>query len=190
MTIDRSLVDAALARVEDPEIHRPITELGMVKAVHIDGDRVRVEIFLTVSGCPMRDTITQRVTIAVGSVPGVRHVDVDLDVMNDEQRAQLRSTLRGGKEDKEIPFAQPGSRTHVYAIASGKGGVGKSSVTVNLAVAMAAQGYTVGIVDADIYGHSVPGLLGLTATPTVVEGMIMPPEAFGVRAISILPFKQ
>ena len=189
MTIDRSLVDAALARVEDPEIHRPITELGMVKAVHIDGDRVRVEIFLTVSGCPMRDTITQRVTIAVGSVPGVRHVDVDLDVMNDEQRAQLRSTLRGGKEDKEIPFAQPGSRTHVYAIASGKGGVGKSSVTVNLAVAMAAQGYTVGIVDADIYGHSVPGLLGLTATPTVVEGMIMPPEAFGVRAISILPFK-
>ena len=188
-SIDRSLVDAALARVEDPEIHRPITDLGMVKSVDIEGDRVKVAIYLTVSGCPMRDTITQRVTIAVGSVPGVRHVDVELDVMNDEQRANLRSTLRGGREEKEIPFAQPGSRTHVYAITSGKGGVGKSSVTVNLAVAMAAQGVSVGIVDADIYGHSVPGLLGITGAPTVVEGMIMPPEAYGVRAISMLPFK-
>ena len=188
-SIDRSLVDAALARVEDPEIHRPITDLGMVKSVDIEGDRVKVAIYLTVSGCPMRDTITQRVTLSVGSVPGVRHVDVELDVMNDEQRANLRKTLRGDQEERTIPFADPGSRTHVYAITSGKGGVGKSSVTANLGVAMAAQGFSVGIVDADIYGHSIPGLLGMTTPPTVVEGMIMPPEAFGVRAISILPFK-
>ena len=186
--IDIDSVNAALARVEDPEIHRPITELGMVKSVDIDGDRVRVAIYLTVAGCPMRDTITQRVTIAVGAVPGVRHVDVELDVMNEEQRRDLRQRLRG-HEEREIPFAKPESRTHVYAIASGKGGVGKSSVTVNLAAAMAAQGLTVGIVDADIYGHSVPGLLGIGGAPTVVEGMIMPQEAHGVRAISMLPFK-
>ena len=144
-SIDRSLVDAALARVEDPEIHRPITDLGMVKSVDIDGDRVKVAIYLTVSGCPMRDTITQRVTLSVGSVPGVRHVDVELDVMNDEQRAQLRRTLRGGQEEKAIPFADPASRTHVYAITSGKGGVGKSSVTANLAAALADRGFAVGV---------------------------------------------
>ena len=137
----------------------------------------------------MRDTITQRVTLSVGSVPGVRHVDVELDVMNDDQRANLRRTLRGDQEERSIPFADPTSRTHVYAITSGKGGVGKSSVTVNLGVAMAAQGFRVGIVDADIYGHSVPGLLGLTTAPHMVEGMIMPPEAYGVSAISMLPFK-
>ena len=175
MTVDPAAVQAALARVEDPEIHRPITELGMVKSVDIDGDRVRVGIYLTVSGCPMRDTITQRVTLAVGSVPGVRHVDVDLDVMDDQQRQALKKSLRGGREDREIPFAQPGSRTHVYAITSGKGGVGKSSVTVNLALALAAQGLKVGIVDADIYGHSVPAMLGIAdARPTQVDDLIMP----------------
>ncbi len=186
--IDPDEIQAALAKVEDPEIHRPITDLGMVKSVDIDGDRVRIGIYLTVSGCPMKDTITQRVTLAVGSVRGVKHVDVDLDVMSDAQRKAMREKLQGGAE-REIPFTKPGNRTHVYAITSGKGGVGKSSVTVNLAVAMAAQGMTVGIVDADIYGHSVPGLLGITTPPTVVEGMIMPSEAFGVRAISMLPFK-
>jgi ATP-binding protein involved in chromosome partitioning len=174
--------------VEDPEIHRPITDLGMVKSVDIDGDRVKIGIYLTVSGCPMKDTITQRVTLAVGSVRGVKHVDVDLDVMSDAQRKAMREKLQGGPE-KEIPFTKPGNQTHIYAITSGKGGVGKSSVTVNLAVAMAAQGLKVGIVDADIYGHSIPGLLGITAPPTVVEGMIMPSEAYGVRAISMLPFK-
>ena len=186
--IDPEEIQAALAKVEDPEIHRPITDLGMVKSVDIDGDRVRIGIYLTVSGCPMKDTITQRVTLAVGSVRGVKHVDVDLDVMSDAQRKAMREKLQGGPE-KEIPFTKPGNRTHVYAITSGKGGVGKSSVTVNLAVAMAAQGMTVGIVDADIYGHSIPGLLGITTPPTVVEGMIMPSEAYGVRAISMLPFK-
>jgi ATP-binding protein involved in chromosome partitioning len=188
-SIDLDEVHAALAKVEDPEIHRPITDLGMVKSVDIDGDRVKVAIYLTVSGCPMKDTITQRVTLAVGSVRGVRHVDVELDVMNDEQRKAMKTSLRGGQEEKQIPFAQPGNRTHVYAIASGKGGVGKSSVTTNLGAAMAARGLSVGIVDADIYGHSIPGLLGITASPTVVEGMIMPPVGHGVRAISMLPFK-
>lgn len=188
-TINPDEVNAALAKVEDPEIHRPITELGMVKSVDIDGGVVRVAIYLTVSGCPMKDTITQRVTIAVGSVRGVQEVEVELDVMNDEQRKALKSTLKGGREEKEITFAQPGNRTHVYAITSGKGGVGKSSITVNLGVAMAAKGLSVGIVDADIYGHSVPGLLGIVNAPTVVEGMIMPSEAHGVRAISMLPFK-
>jgi ATP-binding protein involved in chromosome partitioning len=188
-SIDLDEVNAALAKVEDPEIHRPITDLGMVKSVDIDGDRVKVAIYLTVSGCPMKDTITQRVTLAVGSVRGVRHVDVELDVMNDEQRKAMKTSLRGGQEEKQIPFAQPGNRTHVYAIASGKGGVGKSSVTTNLAVAMAARGLSVGVVDADIYGHSIPGLLGITTAPTVVEGMILPSEGHGVRAISMLPFK-
>lgn len=187
--IDHSAVEAALATVNDPEIHRPITDLGMVKSVDIVGSHVRVGVYLTVAACPMRDAITERVSVAVGAVPGVETVEVELDVMNEEQRQALRRTLRGDQADKEIPFAQPGSRTHVYAIASGKGGVGKSSLTTNLAVAMAAQGQSVGIVDADIYGHSIPGLLGTMASPTMVEGMIMPPEAHGVRVISIAPLK-
>jgi ATP-binding protein involved in chromosome partitioning len=182
-------VNAALATVNDPEINRPVTDLGMVKSVDIGDDgSVRVGIFLTVSGCPMRDAITERVTTAVSAVAGVTSVSVELDVMSDEQRAALRSTLRG-REDRVIPFAQPGSLTRVYAIASGKGGVGKSSVTANLAVAMADLGMTVGIVDADIYGHSIPRILGAYDPPTQVEGMIMPPQAHGVRVISMLPFK-
>jgi ATP-binding protein involved in chromosome partitioning len=182
-------VTAALTTVNDPEINRPITDLGMVKSVEIsdDGD-VLVGIYLTVSGCPMRDAITQRVTAAVTAVSGVRTVAVELDVMSDEQRAVLRSTLRG-HDEREIPFAQPGSLTRVYAIASGKGGVGKSSVTANLAVAMATMGLTVGLVDADVYGHSIPRMLGAYDPPTMVEGMIMPPQAYGVRVISMLPFK-
>ena len=182
-------VTAALATVNDPEINRPVTDLGMVKGVEIDDDgTVRVAIYLTVSGCPMRDAITDRVTAAVGSVPGVTSVAVDLDVMSDEQRAAMRATLRG-HDEREIPFAQPGSLTRVYAIASGKGGVGKSSVTANLAVAMAQMGLTVGLVDADVYGHSIPRMLGAFDPPTMVEGMIMPPQAYGVRVISMLPFK-
>lgn len=182
-------ITAALATVNDPEINRPITDLGMVKGVDIEADgAVRVGVYLTVSGCPMRQTITERVTAAVASVPGVTSVAVELDVMSDEQRAELRTLLRGHGE-REIPFAQPGSTTKVYAIASGKGGVGKSSVTANLAVAMAASGLSVGLVDADVYGHSIPRMLGATEPPTMVEGMIMPPQAYGVRVISMLPFK-
>jgi ATP-binding protein involved in chromosome partitioning len=179
-------VHAALAGVEDPEIHKPITELGMVKGVAVSADGVAaVGIYLTVQGCPMRETITKRVTAAVSAVAGITAVEVELDVMNDEQRTELRRGLRGDSADPVIPFAQPGSLTRVYCVASGKGGVGKSSVTVNLAVAMAARGLSVGVVDADIYGHSVPRMLGTTAKPTKVENMIMPPQAHGVKVISI-----
>jgi ATP-binding protein involved in chromosome partitioning len=179
-------VRQALATVDDPEIHRPITDLGMVKSVEIGQDgAVAVTVYLTVSGCPMRDTITSLVTEAVSKVGGVTSVSVSLDVMSDEQRRELATSLRGGQAEREVPFAKPGSLTRVYAVASGKGGVGKSSVTVNLAAAMAASGLKVGVADADIYGHSVPRMLGVEGSPTQVENMIMPPSAHGVSVISI-----
>ncbi|MEO3750236.1 P-loop NTPase [Streptomyces sp. B6B3] len=179
-------VRAALARVNDPEIHRPITDLGMVKSVDIEPDgTVHVGVYLTIQGCPMRDTLTANVTEAVRGVAGVTDVRVELDVMSDEQRQQLAASLRGGQAEREVPFAKPDSLTRVYCVASGKGGVGKSSVTVNLAAAMAADGLKVGVVDADIYGHSVPRMLGTDGRPTQVENMIMPPTAHGVRVISI-----
>ncbi|GAA1169218.1 Mrp/NBP35 family ATP-binding protein [Pseudonocardia alaniniphila] len=185
-TTTEQAVHAALATVDDPEIHRPITELGMVKSVVVLADgRAQIGVYLTVAGCPMRDTITKRVTAAVSAVEGITGVDVELDVMNDEQRTQLRRGLRGDSAEPVIPFAQPGSLTRVYCVASGKGGVGKSSVTVNLAAAMAAKGLSVGVVDADIYGHSVPRMLGTSARPTKVENMIMPPQSHGVKVISI-----
>src|SRR6478609_11393822 len=178
-------VTQALDGVQDPEIHRPITELGMVKNIEVGADgAVLVEVYLTVAGCPLRDTITRDVTAAVGKLPGVSSVRVQLDVMSDEQRRALQTKLRGGRPEPQIPFAQPTSLTRVYAVASGKGGVGKSSVTVNLAAALAASGQKVGVVDADIYGHSVPRMLGIDRSPTRVENMIMPPERHGVRAIS------
>ncbi|MDA3646187.1 Mrp/NBP35 family ATP-binding protein [Saccharopolyspora indica] len=179
-------VRKALSQVEDPEIRRPITDLGMVKSVSIgDGGAVLVEVYLTVKGCPMRETITQRVTDAVAAVDGVGSVQVELDVMSDEQRTELRKSLRGDAAEPRIPFAEPGSMTRVYCVASGKGGVGKSSVTVNLAAAMAERGLSVGVVDADIYGHSVPRMLGAGGKPTQVEKMIMPPQSHGVKVISI-----
>src|SRR6202161_4642096 len=178
-------VTAALAGVNDPEIGRPITDLGMVKSVSVGADGlVDVGVYLTVAGCPMRETITSRVTAAVAALPGVTGVRVDLDVMSDEQRQAMQTQLRGGKAEPVIPFAQPSSLTRVYAVVSGKGGVGKSSVTVNLAAALAAAGHKVGVVDADIYGHSVPRMLGVTGLPTKVEDMIMPPSAKGVKVIS------
>ena len=179
-------VRGALANVEDPEIHKPITDLGMVKDISVgpDGD-VRVEVYLTVQGCPMKETITQRVDTAVSAIEGVQSVDVQLDVMSDEQRSELRKMLRGDTEEPRIPFAEPGSMTRVYCVASGKGGVGKSSVTVNLAASMARRGLSVGVVDADIYGHSVPRMLGTENKPTQVDKMIMPPQAHGVKLISI-----
>ncbi len=179
-------VSRALARVNDPEIRKPITDLGMVKNIDISPDgAVRVDVWLTVAGCPLRDTITREVTAAVSAVEGVSRVRVELDVMSDEQRRALQTQLRGGQEAPEIPFSQPTSLTRVFAVASGKGGVGKSSVTVNLAAALAASGAKVGVADADIYGHSVPRMLGVTGTPTQVEKMIMPPSAHGVKVISI-----
>ena len=179
-------VRTALNSVHDPEIRKPITELGMVKDISVGEDGVvTVAIYLTVAGCPLKDTITRDTKAAVSKLPGVRDVHVELDVMSDEQRTELRRKLRGDVEEPVIPFAQPGSLTRVYCVASGKGGVGKSSVTVNLAAAMARKGLSVGVVDADIYGHSIPRMLGANGKPTKVEKMIMPPQAHGVKVISI-----
>ena len=179
-------VNAALATVIDPELRRPITELGMVDSVQVSDDgKVTLAVLLTIAGCPLRDTITADSQKALASVPGVTGVEVQLKVMDQAQRDALKEKLRGAGGQRGIPFNQPGSLTKVYAVASGKGGVGKSSVTVNLACALAAQGLRVGIVDADVYGFSVPALMGITQSPTRVDDMILPPVAYGVKVISI-----
>src|ERR1700712_4522483 len=186
-----SAVRAALSKVIDPELRRPITEVGMVKDVTVDAEhRVHVEIYLTTSACPKKTEISERVTQAVADVPGTGAVRVTLDVMDDEQRTELRKLLRGDSREPVIPFAQPGSLTRVYAVASGKGGVGKSSVTVNLAAALASRGLSVGVLDADIYGHSVPRMMGTAERPTQVDSMILPPIAHDVKVISIAMFTQ
>ena len=187
----KAAVRAALGKVIDPELRRPITEVGMVKDITVESDgAVHVEIYLTTSACPKKTEITDRVTAAVTDVPGTGAVKVTLDVMNDEQRAELRKLLRGDDKEPVIPFAQPGSLTRVYAVASGKGGVGKSSVTVNLAAALAAKGLSVGLLDADIYGHSVPRMMGVQDRPTQVDSMILPPVSHDVKVISIAMFTQ
>ncbi|GIE83576.1 ATP-binding protein involved in chromosome partitioning [Actinoplanes regularis] len=179
-------IQAALATVDDPEIRRPITELGMVKGFTVSDGLVKVDLLLTVAGCPLRDKLTTDITAAVTEIPGITGAEINFGVMSEEQRKALQTTLRGGAAaEPVIPFAQPGSRTRVYAVASGKGGVGKSSVTVNLAAALAKRGLSVGVVDADIYGHSVPRMLGVQSPPTRVEDMIMPPQSHGVKVISI-----
>ena len=179
-------IGAALATVEDPEIKKPITELGMVDSVDVsESGHVAVTIRLTIAGCPLKSKLTEDTTKAVMGVEGVTGVNVTLGVMTDEQRKDLREQLRGGQAEREVPFAQPGSMTRVYAVASGKGGVGKSSVTTNLAAAMAEQGLKVGVVDADIYGFSVPRMLGVEQRPTQVDDMILPPDSHGVKVISI-----
>lgn len=179
-------IQEALSRVIDPEIHKPITELGMVRSVEIaDDGGVTVGIDLTIAGCPLKDTIVADTKAEVGSVEGVTNVTVNLGEMDDEQRAELRRRLRGGADEPEIPFTKPGNLTRVYAVTSGKGGVGKSSVTANLAAAMAAQGLKVGVVDADIYGFSIPRMMGIEHEPTQLDGMIVPPVSHGVKVISI-----
>ena len=180
------VLPAALATVIDPELRRPITDLGMVESVqmHHDGHAVAV-IRLTIAGCPLRETITKDVTAALLLLDGVTNVSVELTVMTPEQRAELKERLKGSTPERSIPFNAEDSLTRVYAVASGKGGVGKSSITVNLACALAAQGLRVGIVDADIYGFSVPGLMGITQSPTRVDEMILPPVSHGVKVISI-----
>jgi ATP-binding protein involved in chromosome partitioning len=178
-------IQAALATVNDPEIRRPITELDMVQSVDVDGGTVIVTVLLTVAACPMRDRLTTDVRAAVSSVAGVERVEVTLGVMTDDQRAALKEKLRGAQANREIPFSKPGSLTRIYAVASGKGGVGKSSVTVNLAAAMAADGLSVGVLDADVYGFSVPRMLGVEQAPTRVDDMILPPIAHDVKVISI-----
>jgi len=183
-------VRTALASVQDPEIRRPITELNMVRSVDVGpdgagGTLVTVGLDLTTQGCPLKDTLDRDITAAVSALAGVTAVRVEMGVMSAEQRTELRSMLRGGVAEPVIPFSKPGSLTRVYAIASGKGGVGKSSVTANLAAAMAADGLRVGVLDADVYGFSIPRMLGVTLTPTRVDDMILPPIAHDIKVISI-----
>jgi ATP-binding protein involved in chromosome partitioning len=184
-------VREALGGVNDPEIKRPITELGMVDGITIGDSEITVRLLLTVSGCPLKDTLNRDITAAVATVAPEHTVVVDMGVMTDEQRKGMQDMLRGGRTDKAVPFAQAGSLTKVFAIASGKGGVGKSTVTVNLAVAMANRGLKVGIIDADIYGHSIPDMLGVgDERPTQVEDMIMPVPVKGMKVISIGMLKE
>ncbi len=179
-------VRSALATVIDPEIRRPITDIGMVRSVAVDdAGAATIGIDLTTGGCPLREKIVADVEAAVSAVSGVTTVAVELGVMTDEQREALRSQLRGGKPEPVIPFTQPGNLTRVYAIASGKGGVGKSTVTANLAAAMAQDGLKVGVLDADIFGFSIPRMLGVSGQPTRLDDMVLPPIAHEVKAVSI-----
>jgi ATP-binding protein involved in chromosome partitioning len=187
----------ALRPVEDPELHRSVVDLDMVRAIRFgDGGRIGVTIALTVAGCPLRAEITDSVTRAVGALEGVSAVDVDLTVMTDDERAALRERLAPAAangagqhaghhaEAPPIPFADPSSRTRVLGLSSGKGGVGKSSVTVNLALALSRLGHSVAILDADVYGFSIPKMLGLDQEPVVIDGMIVPPVAAGLSVMS------
>ncbi|MGC0249585.1 Mrp/NBP35 family ATP-binding protein [Pseudactinotalea sp. Z1748] len=185
-------VRTALGSVLDPEIRRPITELDMVRSIEVDAGTgvVTVLVALTIAGCPMRETITKDVRAAVEKLDGVPSCTVEMTVMTDEERTDLRTKLRGGKAEPVIPFSQPDSLTRVYAVASGKGGVGKSSVTANLAAAMSAQGLKVGVIDADVYGFSIPRMLGVETGPTKVDDMILPPLSGEIKVISIGMFTQ
>ena len=192
------IVDA-LRPVEDPELHRSIVDLGMLRGIDIrDGGEVGVLVALTVPGCPLKSEIERRVTEAATRLDGVETIDVEFTVMTDDDREELRRRLHGDAaasagshqahghaEGREVPFSAAGSRTRPLLISSGKGGVGKSSVTTNLAVALAAQGHSVGVVDADIYGFSIPRMLGTDRDPVVIDEMLVPPEAWGVKCISI-----
>jgi ATP-binding protein involved in chromosome partitioning len=182
-------IQSALSKVSDPELHRSITELGMVESVLVQGSKAIVQILLTISGCPMRDRLDRDVRAAVSSVDGISSVDLTFGAMSEEQRSNVKKIMRGGRE-KTIQFAEPTSLTRVIGIASGKGGVGKSSITVNLAVAAARQGLKVGVLDADVYGHSVPRLMGvLGQRPTSIDQFFIPVERFGVKIVSMEMFK-
>lgn len=193
----------ALRPVEDPELHRSIVDLGMVRFVRIDGQSVQVEIALTVPGCPLKNEIQRRVGEAVHAFDDVQSVDVTFDVMSDEERARVRELMvgdpkatagsqaaHGHAEGRTIPFSEPGSKTRVLLVASGKGGVGKSSVTTNLAVSLAKRGNKTAIVDADVWGFSIPRMLGIDRAPVVIDSMLIPPESHGVSCISMGFFAQ
>jgi len=193
----------ALRPVEDPELHRSIVDLGMVRFVRIDGQSVQVEIALTVPGCPLKNEIQRRVGEAVHAFDDVQSVEVTFDVMSDEERARVRELMvgdpkatagsqaaHGHAEGRAIPFAEPGSKTRVLLVASGKGGVGKSSVTTNLAVSLAKRGKKTAIVDADVWGFSIPRMLGIDRPPVVIDSMLIPPESHGVSCISMGFFAQ
>jgi len=179
----------ALTAVQDPELHRSITELGMVDDLIEEDGNVSITLLLTISGCPMQDRLRTDITNAVSAITGVTSVNLNFGVMSQEQRDNVKKIMRNGRE-KFIPFAQPDSLTRVIGIASGKGGVGKSSVTANLAVAAANKGLRVGILDADVYGHSIPRLMGLMGQrPTAIDQMFIPLESFGVKTVSMEMFK-
>jgi ATP-binding protein involved in chromosome partitioning len=198
MPVSEDQVLDALRPVHDPELHRSIVDLDMVRAIEVDGPRVAVTVALTVAGCPLRDEITRRVKGAVTELDGVEALDLDFTVMTDEERAALRTKLHGDPaatagsqqahghaEGRAIPFADPDSRTRVLLIASGKGGVGKSSVTANMAIALAARDHQVAVVDADVWGFSIPRMLGVQRAPVVIDEMLVPPETHGVHCISM-----
>jgi ATP-binding protein involved in chromosome partitioning len=196
MALTPDAILEALRPVQDPEIQRSIVDLDMVRGITVDDGHVRVGVALTVAGCPLRTEITNRVTAAVTPLPGVRDVDVDLTVMTDDERAALRAKLQGTAgghqpqamghaEGTPIPATTAGPGTRIIGIASGKGGVGKSSVTVNLAVSLVKRGSTVGLLDADVYGFSVPKMLGIDQDPVQIDGMIVPPVGYGVKCMSV-----
>ena len=186
-SITREQVLEALKDVQDPELHRSIVELDMVKDIVIGDGRVKVDALLTISGCPLRETIVESIKAKVAALPGVSAVDVNLGVMSQEQRQALIGKLRGGESAFKGPgsFLGPDSPTRVIAVASGKGGVGKSTVTVNLAAALARMGHKVGVLDADVYGFSIPKMLGVHGRPTLIDQMIIPLERDGIRVISM-----
>ncbi len=184
-----SEISQALSTVIDPELHRPLTELGMVESVDFHNGVADIKILLTISGCPMRDRLQSDISRAVEKITNVKRINLTFGVMNEAQRNEVKKIIRGGKE-AFIPFAQPDSLTRVIAIASGKGGVGKSSVTANIAVAVARAGFKVGILDADVYGHSIPRLMGIDGKrPTAIDQTFIPLESFGVKVVSMGMFK-
>ncbi len=190
MTSQVDAVVAAVGAVVDPELRRPIAELGMLRDISVDGGTAHVAIALTIVGCPAAERISREVTDAAASVTGVADVELTVGVMTPDERRDLTEKLRGGRAARVMPFSRD-SLTRIIAVTSGKGGVGKSTVTANLAVALAGRGLAVGVVDADVHGFSIPGLLGIvdaegrTVRPTRIDDLILPPVAYGVKVVSI-----